>query len=213
MINGAEKYPVIYADPPWRFCPDGWKTAQGNNVSRAGVPRHYDTMLLSEIMAMPVEQAAADDCALFLWATPPMLPAAIDVGRAWGFEFKSIAFTWVKRTKHGKEHVGMGHWTRHNPEPCLLFTRGEPKRKDKSVRALVTAQVREHSRKPDEMYELIERLIDATPPFLELFARTTRPGWDQFGDQAGRWLAPRLIGTEARSVMPPIPDGQLVLWP
>lgn len=185
-MTPGRRYGAIIADPPWRFatwsdkgrgrCPDGW---------RADGPRHYETMSIQDIMAMPVAEYAADDCVLFLWSIKPMIQAALDVGRAWGFEYKTRAFCWVKLTKHGKQHMGMGHWTRANPEDCLLFTRGKPKRKSRSVRELIEAQVREHSRKPDETYERIEALV--VGPYLELFARTHRPGWDQWGDQLGIW--------------------------
>lgn len=134
---------------------------------------------------MPVAEQAADDCALFLWTIKPMLPICLAVGEAWGFEFKTRAFCWVKTTVNGREHVGMGHWTRANPEDCFLFTRGHPRRLTKDVRELITAPVREHSRKPDEVYDRIEALVPG--PYLELFSRTTRSGWNQVGDQVGRW--------------------------
>ncbi len=189
------RYGAILCDPPWRFatwsdkgrgrCPDGlWMNGQGNRW-RANGPKHYETMPLDDIMAMPVEAMAADDCVLFLWAVKPMLPAALAVGTAWGFKYKTRAFLWVKTTKHGKRHIGMGHWTRANPEDCLLFTRGSPKRKSKAVRELIEAPVRQHSRKPDEVYDRIEALVDGR--YLELFARTERPGWDQVGNQLGQW--------------------------
>ena len=207
-FNGAIRYGAILADPPWRFatwsergkgrCPDGWRDGQGNRW-RAGGVRHYETMSMAEIMAMPVEAAAADDCALFLWVTKPTLPAALDVGRSWGFEYKTRAFCWIKTTKHGKRHMGMGHWTRANPEDCLLFTRGAPKRLARDVRELVEAPVREHSRKPDEIYDRIERLVAG--PYLELFARTRRDGWDQWGDQAGRWSSEEMPESQLEIVL------------
>ena len=106
--------------------------------------------------------------------------------RAWGFEFKTVGFYWAKlnaKAKHGADFfVGTGYWTRANPEQCLMATRGKPMRQAKDVRKLVIERRREHSRKPDCVRERIERLVEG--PYLELFARETKPGWDCWGDQA-----------------------------
>jgi N6-adenosine-specific RNA methylase IME4 len=132
-----------------------------------------------------VGDAAADDCVLFLWATDPLLPRALELIEAWGFEYKTVAFYWVKlnrASKHDADYfTGLGYWTRSNPEQCLLATRGKPTRLAKDVRRLVVARRREHSRKPDGVRERIERLVAG--PYLELFARETKPGWDSWGDQ------------------------------
>lgn len=186
-------YGVVYADPPWRFatwsfkgrgrCPDGrqeLRDGQGNRW-RAGGPRHYETMSIADILAMDVLSFCAPDCVLFMWAPKPMLPAVLEVGNTWGFAYKTRAFCWVKYTVSGADHVGLGHWTRANPEDCLLFTRGKPKRLARDVRELVEAPVREHSRKPDEIYERIERLVAG--PYAELFARQRWEGWDAWGDE------------------------------
>ena len=111
--------------------------------------------------------------------------------RSWGFTYKTVGFYWAKlnRGRGGMMidqrdfFTGMGFWTRANPEPCLLATRGKPKRRSGGVRKLVIAPRREHSRKPDEVHERIEQLCDG--PYLELFARQTRPGWDAWGMQSG----------------------------
>jgi N6-adenosine-specific RNA methylase IME4 len=140
-------------------------------------------MSLDEICALPVEAAAAPDCALFLWITDPMLPAAFKVIDAWGFTFKTVAFTWAKtNAKSAGFSVGLGYWTRANPEQCLLATRGSPRRRAKDVRQLIVAPRQEHSRKPDEIRSRIERLVAG--PYLEMFARQRAAGWDAFGDQA-----------------------------
>jgi N6-adenosine-specific RNA methylase IME4 len=110
---------------------------------------------------------------------------------AWGFTFKTVGFYWAKLNKKvaGAQFAerdfftGLGYWTRANAEQCLLATRGRPKRKAKNVKRLIVSPRREHSRKPDETYERIERLVDG--PYLELFGRASRPGWDSWGDQAG----------------------------
>jgi N6-adenosine-specific RNA methylase IME4 len=141
-------------------------------------------MSLDDVKALPVSEWAADDAILLLWATDPLLDKAFAVIRAWSFTYKTVGFYWVKQNTSGNGFfTGMGFWTRANPEPCLLATRGHPKRKTADVKRLVVAPRREHSRKPEEMYGHIERLADG--PYLEMFARTTRPGWDGWGVQAG----------------------------
>lgn len=198
------KYGAILADPPWRFatfsakgrgrCPDG-PIAARNMQRQNRTERHYATMTLDEIAAYPVADYAARDCVLFLWAVDPMVQQALDVGSEWGFTFKTVGFYWVKTRRNNGENnkrprvssrpypMGTGYWTRANPEQCLLFTKGRPKRVSASVEKLIISPRREHSRKPDETYERIESLVDG--PYLELFARQTRRGWDAVGDQIG----------------------------
>lgn len=182
---------VIYADPPWRF----------NTYSAKGQARspqkHYGCMSLDDIKALPVGKLAAADCALFLWVIKPMLPDALDVIRAWGFTYKTIAFTWVKTRPSGREFMNTGYWTRGNPELCLLATRGRPQRSSRGVRELVEASsdtiyahAREHSRKPDEVRERIAQLVDhGGGDMVELFARTSADGWRAWGDEVGKFDA------------------------
>lgn len=183
--SSNRKYGVIYADPPWRF----------RNYSRKGEGRnavaHYDCMTIDEIAALPVAKWAARDCVLFLWAVDPLLPDAFRVMEAWGFTFKTVGFYWAKLNKMadprsagaGDFFTGLGYWTRANVEQCLLATRGKPPRLAKDVRRLIVAPRREHSRKPGEVFDRIERL--ASGPYLEMFSRNSRPGWDLWGDQRG----------------------------
>lgn len=193
---------VIYADPPWRFktwspkgrdrCPDAPMT---RNQSRQNRPeRHYATMALEDIKALPVASLGARDCVLLLWAVDSMLQQALDVGAAWGFEYKTVGFYWIKLRREGSTRhllheepghklfpMGTGYWTRSNPEQCLLFTKGKPKRTSAAVRKLVISPRREHSRKPDEIHDRIEALVDG--PYLELFARRRHPGWVSWGNE------------------------------
>ena len=179
----AGAYRAILADPPWRFA-----TYSDKGKGRSA-EAHYDCMTLADIKTMPVADWAAKDAVLFLWATDPLLPRALEVIAAWGFTYKTVAFYWAKLNKGRGGLVlgprdfftGMGFWTRANPEPCLLATRGRPQRRATDVAKLMIAPRREHSRKPDETHERIERLVDG--PYLELFARASRPGWDRLGDQ------------------------------
>lgn len=173
-------YGAILVDPPWRF--QTWErpteiTAKGNKSIE-----HYRTMTFNDIVELRIDKLAKRDCALFMWAINPMLPQALRAMSAWGFAYKTVAFTWAKTTVNDKWHVGLGYWTRANSELCLLGTVGKPKRLAKDVRQLVIASRREHSRKPDVIRANIERLVDG--PYAEIFARERRPGWDCFGDQA-----------------------------
>jgi N6-adenosine-specific RNA methylase IME4 len=139
---------------------------------------HYDCLGLEALSALPVRDFATENCVLFLWATDPLLPRALDLIRAWGFQFKTVGFYWVKLNAAAHSEAdyftGLGYWTRANPEQCLLATRGKPTRKAKDVRRLVVDHRREHSRKPDAVRERIERLVAG--PYLELFARETKQG-------------------------------------
>lgn len=182
---GSKKYRVIYADPPWAF-----ETFSANGHGRSA-EAHYDCMTLEAIRALPVADVADKDAVLLLWARDPMLPAAFALIEAWGFEFKTVGFYWAKLNKSSPNiclsqndfFTGLGYWTRGNPEQCLLATRGKPARKSKAVRKLVISPRREHSRKPDEMRSYIEQLVDG--PYLELFSRAGRAGWDSWGAQSG----------------------------
>lgn len=192
----TKKYTVIYADPPWHYktysekgrkkCPD-WRPFEGSPAL------HYKTMSLDKIKKLAVGSVAADDCVLLMWATMPMLPEALKVIEAWGFKFKTVGFTWMKQNRNTPTFfidakdifMGAGYWTRSNAELCLLATRGKPKRKSASVRQAIFSPVREHSRKPTEVYGRIEELMDG--PYIELFSRTRRKGWDAWGNQTEKF--------------------------
>lgn len=167
------RFAVIYADPPW-----GYRT-----WSAGGRQAPYPTLPTADICALPVRELAAEDCALFLWTTYPFLPDALAVVQAWGFRFRTVAFTWVKLNPSGRGYAfGLGYWTRANPEVCLLATRGRPARADKGVPNLIVSPRREHSRKPDEARERIVALCGDVPR-VELFARERADGWDAWGDE------------------------------
>ena len=173
-----EKYRLCYADPPWEFAT---RSPKGKGRSQEA---YYDTLPVSVLVTLPVQEMMADDSVLLLWVPKPMLPRAFEVIEAWGFAYKTNGFVWVKLTKNidgldlsqAKLHFGLGFWTRANPQQCLLATRGSPKRINRDVPELIIAPVREHSRKPDEVYDRIERLVAG--PYVELFARQHRLGWD-----------------------------------
>jgi len=140
-------------------------------------------MTTADICALPIPSVAAADSILFLWATYPMLPDALRVMAAWGFTFKTVAFTWVKQNPSGTGfHFGLGYWTRANPEICLIGIKGRPCRVSKAVPNLIISPRREHSRKPDEIRERIIELCGDVPR-LELFARQKAPGWSVWGNE------------------------------
>lgn len=150
--------------------------------------RHYPTMTLESIKAFPVVGMVADDAFLFLWVPSTFLPVAFDVMAAWGFKYSSTAFCWVKRTRTDETfHFGNRYTTRKNIELCLLGRRGKPRRCARDVRELIISPLREHSRKPDEVYERIERYCAG--PYLELFARQQHPGWTALGNETNRFAA------------------------
>jgi len=178
-----KKYRVIYADPPWYF----------KNFSEKGTGRnpvaHYDCMSIEDLSRLPIYKWAAKDCVLFLWVTDPILDQAIELIEDWGFKYKTVGFYWIKTNKKVDPEkmskksffTGLGYWTRANPEQCLIATRGAPPRKAKNIPRLLISPRREHSRKPDEVYNLIKKLCNG--PYLELFARKTQKGWDSWGKE------------------------------
>jgi N6-adenosine-specific RNA methylase IME4 len=175
----GKRFPVIYADPPWEF------KVYSDKGKQRSAERHYDTLTLDAIKALPVAPLAADDCVLLLWGTWPWLPQVLEVIGAWGFFYKTDAFVWVKQNASGNGlHTGMGYWTRSNSEYCLLATRGSPQRLVTDVHQVVLAPVGEHSAKPEEVRRRIERLLAG--PYLELFAREEREGWTTWGNEIPR---------------------------
>ena len=140
-------------------------------------------MKLSDICALPVADIAHEDCVLFLWVTFPNLQEAFEVIKAWGFTYKTVAFTWCKRNRKSPGwFVGLGHWTRANAEICLLATKGKPRRISKAVRQIVDTPIERHSKKPDVVRERIVELMGDVPR-IELFARERIDGWDAFGNE------------------------------
>lgn len=192
------KYRALAIDPPWHFRA---RTAlqMSNWTSRRDAEKHYAVMGVEDIAALPVHELAhRDGCHLFLWATGPCLPQAFETMDAWGFRYSSVAFTWIKlkrsfvagqlrlvETADADLHVGLGLTTRKNAEFVLLGRRGNCKRTAKDVREIILSPVREHSRKPDEMYRRVERYCAG--PYAELFGRAPRAGWDVHGDELGKF--------------------------
>lgn len=172
------QFDVILADAPWPFRVWNRDTGQGRSAES-----HYHTMTLAEICALPVRAIAAPNCALFLWGVWPSIFDTQTVMEAWGFKYKTKAWSWVKANKSGMGFFfGMGYYTRANDEPCLLAVRGNMPVASRSVRAIIYSPVRAHSQKPDEQYNKIETLYPGRR-YIELFARNTRPNWISVGNE------------------------------
>jgi N6-adenosine-specific RNA methylase IME4 len=178
----VKKYSIILADPSWQY---NNKNTGGSMIS--GSNAKYNTMSQNDIESLNISKIARKDSFLFLWVTYPMLQEGLNVMKKWGFEYKTVAFTWVKKTKNNKDHFGMGFWTRANPEICLLGVKGKPKVKSHSVRQLTYAQVEEHSKKPDIIREKIIQLCGNLSK-IELFARQENDKWDTIGLELGKDL-------------------------
>lgn len=169
-----KKYNIIYADPPWRY----WESGNKNQSE------HYKTMTIDDICNLPIKDIAADDSVLFLWVTYPILAEAFRVIESWGFKYSTAAFVWVKKNKAADSpFFGCGAWTRANSELCLLATRGSVQRLDATISQIVESPIGEHSKKPDIVRELIERLVGKLPR-VELFCRNPADGWDVWGNEA-----------------------------
>ena len=174
IFNTDKKYSIIYADPPWQYNDKGCQGA---------AEKIYPTMTVKEMAELPIKQLTSDDCVLFMWATYPKIKEALDLIEKWGFTYKSIAFQWVKQNKSGNGYFfGLGRWTRGNTEPCLIATKGKPKRISANVGQLIFSPLRNHSQKPDETREKIIELIGDLPR-IELFARQHTDGWDCWGNE------------------------------
>lgn len=181
-------FDMIMADPPWAFAL--WSEKGEAKSAQA----QYACMPLAEIKALPVAQLARGDAFLWLWATNPMLPQALDVLAAWGFTF-TTAGTWVKTTTGGKLAFGTGYVLRSASEPFLIGKFGRP-RSGRAVRSVIMAPAREHSRKPDEAYAAAEALMPGALRRADLFSRESRPGWEPWGRETGKFDAPLLVAAE-----------------
>ena len=173
---------AIYCDPPWKF-----EAYSSKGITQRSAESKYRTSSIEVLKEMRVADIAAKDCCCFMWAVDSHLDQAIDLMRSWGFEYKTIAFIWVKTKPTAPEEprMGMGLWTRKEAEICLLGKRGSPPRLSGGVRQVIMEPRREHSRKPDCAYERIEKLVAG--PYVELFARQRRPGWFAWGNEVDKF--------------------------
>ena len=169
-------YDAIYADPPWSYNNKntGGSVSKGTG-NNSGAESKYPTMTTEEIANIPIHKIAKPNCCLFMWAVTPLLPEAFYVMKKWGFTYKTTAY-WYKTGR-----LGMGFWFRGDVEPLLVGIRGDIKAFGLQISNLIKADPREHSRKPDEVYRIIESI--GFKDKIEMFARERRQGWDTFGNE------------------------------
>jgi len=171
-------FDVIVADPPWRF-----RTWSENNQHKSA-SRHYQLMMTEEIQSLPVGQLAQRDALLLLWIVAPMLPQGLQTMAAWGFSYKSN-MVWRKTTPTGKTRMGTGYWARSMHEQILVGAIGKPK-KFSAFPSHFDGVAREHSRKPEEFFSLVEK-HSVGARRLDLFSRQMRPGWYTWGHEAEKF--------------------------
>lgn len=175
---------IVYADPPWSYSD---KANSGNR----GASHKYPTMSIDDIKSLPVGDLVVENGLLFIWVTMPLIQEGLDTIKAWGFNYKTCAFVWVKTNrKSGGNFMGMGNWTRSNAELCLLGVKGSNKRQNASVRQIIEAPepdtiyspMTRHSAKPPEVRDRIVQLCGDIAR-VELFARDKTDFWDCWGNE------------------------------
>lgn len=172
------KFNILYVDPPWSY------HCYGKQGKWSAAVNHYQTLRKEEIYGLDIGSIAAKDCTLFLWVTFPCLAEGLEAVKSWGFEYRTLAFCWVKRCRKqtDKWFFGMGNWTRSNAEVCLLAVKGHPKKISNKVFSLIDTPLEAHSKKPDIVREKIVELMGDLPR-AELFARKKYPGWVCVGNE------------------------------
>jgi len=173
-----KKYNIILADPPWKY--KVWKREM--KEKRTAIS-HYDMMNFKDLKELKINKITKKDCALFLWVQSPMILNGLELIKSWGFNYKTIAFIWIKLNKKNKKPVtGMGHYTRTGAELCLLGIKGKLERQDKSVKQVLFNKLRGHSVKPIAVHKRIVKLFGDLPR-IELFARKKVKGWSAWGNE------------------------------
>ena len=181
IYNIDKRYNIIYADPPWEY---KQKQINFQNYDKGkkyinSVEEHYNTMSKKDLenMKETIQKIAEKDCLLFMWATCPNLDVAIDLGRYWGFEYKTVAFVW------DKQRTNYGFYTLSQCELCLVFKQGKiPKKQANNIKQFLSEHVSEHSKKPEEIRNRIDLMFN-NQKRIELFARQEVEGWDCWGDE------------------------------
>ncbi|MFQ5490823.1 MAG: MT-A70 family methyltransferase [Phycisphaerae bacterium] len=195
QFAGNRKYSTILADPPWRFSNRTGKMApEHRRLSR------YRTMNLQDIMEIPVAQLVKEPAHLYLWVPNALLGQGLEVMSRWGFEYKTNVVWYKIRKDGGPDRRGVGFYFRNVTELVLFGVRGTHARTLKAGRTqpnILSTRKREHSRKPDQFYEIIEAC--SRQPYLELFSRHARKGWTQWGDEHSQFgISPRLVKQPSR---------------
>lgn len=177
-------YDIVLADPPVPF-----ETFSEKGQSKSQ-NQHYETMSWEEIGALPVGELGRGDCLLFMWACWPSIKQSLAIMHNWGFRYVTGG-SWHKLSKHGKSGFGTGYVMRSATEPFLIGTLGGPKTA-RNIRNVIcsadlTEKRREHSRKPDDQYDICETIMPTALKHIELFARQTRSGWDAWGNETDKF--------------------------
>lgn len=176
IFNTNKKYNIIYADPPWSYRNMG--KIQNNVLD------HYNTMTNEDIYSLgdTIKEISDKNCMLFIWCTFPKLQEGLNTIKAWGFEYKTIGFNWIKKNKNGSNFFGVGWYTKSNSEICLIGVKGKPIKKSNNISQIIESVREEHSKKPDIVREKIVNFVGDLPR-IELFARQTADGWDCWGNE------------------------------
>ncbi len=180
-INLDKKYNIIYADPPWKYRdkrknPDSDRPAKYGGIS-------YDVMDTKDICNLPINKIADENCMLFMWVTFPNLQIGLDVIKAWGFDYRTLGFSWIKlNKKNEKPFFGIGYYTKSNCECCLIGVKGKPIVVDNTISSVLMTPREGHSKKPDVVRDKIVQLCGDLPR-IELFARERAEGWDSWGNE------------------------------
>lgn len=178
-------YQLAVIDPPWSWA--AWGKEQTREVP-------YPVLTLPDLRALPISSLLAQDSVVLLWVTDPLLPHAMRCVEDWGLTFKTVGFYWTKTRASGKEHIGLGYYTRANPEQCWILTQGKGlPRQSRAVRRWLQAPFTKHSEKPDQFYEAVDQLFGPVKR-VDVFARKPRPGWDSIGNE--------IDGKDIREVLP-----------
>jgi len=179
---GTNRYATIYADPPWQF-----KNRTGKMAPEHKRLNRYSTMTLEEIKALPVAEICEDNAHLYLWIPNALIQDGLDVMKAWGFEYKTNLIWYKIRKDGGPDRRGVGFYFRNVTEMLLFGVKGSMRtlKPGRTMPNIVSSRKREHSRKPDEFYDVIEKCSPG--PRLEMFARTKKEGWDVWGNETEKY--------------------------
>jgi len=174
-----KQYDILYVDPPWDYKGQTQHNGKGGKET-GGALRHYDTVTVKEMKTWKVSTICKPDCLMFMWTSSPHLDQAIELGKAWGFKYATIAFVWEK------QKVNPGFYTMSQCEVCLVFKKDKGKiptpRGARNIRQFLSKLRTKHSEKPQEIRERIEEMFP-TQDKIELFARVSHEGWDSWGDE------------------------------
>ena len=204
LISSRIKFKTVLADPPWQF----------SNRTGKMAPEHrrlhrYTTMKLKEICDLPISQVASEKAHLYLWVPNALLREGLEVMKAWGFIYKTNIVWYKIRKDGGPDGRGVGFYFRNVTELLLFGIKGSYRTLSPGRRMvnIISSRKREHSRKPDQIFDVIEQCSSA--PFLELFARHPREGWNQWGDevpgngfQSNGWVLPKKVTSRIPELFP-----------